>query len=184
MGLKYSDRIVLGSQSSEYETASGIALRHLNQPFSINYSGPITPGEWAVVFGESPLSLPDAVSTHLDYIKAFGKCAQADTPTPTVPVDIVCNNGAIKVKDDELPVGYKRLQDIHFDGNCYYETGQKLYGNDVVTMTLQADSSSGLNLFGAYSGTGESAKNLSMYVYASNSSNCYYRYNQTLFRNR
>lgn len=84
--------------------------------------------------------------------------------------------------DGELPVAYKRLQDIHFDGNCYYETDQKLYGNDVITLTLKADISAGQNLFGAYSGTGESAINLSLYVYASNSSNAYYRYNQTLLR--
>lgn len=130
--------------------------------------------------GVSPLTLVNAVK--LNYVKAFGKCEQASTPTPTSPVDILCNNGVIKVKDDELPVGYKRLLDVYFDGDSYFETGQKLTGNDVVTLTLQADSSAGQNVFGAYSGTGASAINLSLYIYASASSQSYFRSNQTLLR--
>ena len=171
------------SPSSEGMSNGGVEILSPLSDFALNFiQGSVTPGEWAVVFGESPLSLPDAVSTHLDYIKAFGKCAQADTPTPTVPVDIVCNNGAIKVKDDELPVGYKRLQDIHFDGNCYYETDEKLYGNDVITLTLQADSAGGQNIFGAYSGTGADASNLSLYIYSNTTGGSYFRANQTLLR--
>ena len=129
--------------------------------------------------GVSPLTLLNAVS--LNYIKAFGKCEQDGTPTPTSPVDIVCNNGAIKVKDDELPVGYKRLLDVYFDGDSYFETGQKLNGNDVITLTLQANSNAGQNMFGAYSGT-SNVCNLSLYVYASSVANSYFRYNQTLLR--
>lgn len=171
------------SPSSEGMSNGGVEILSPLSDFALNFiQGSVTPGEWAVVFGESPLSLPDAISTHLDYIKAFGKCAQADTPTPTVPVDIVCNNGTIKVKDDELPVGYKRLQDIHFDGNCYYETDEKLYGEDVVTLTLQADSAGGQNIFGAYSGTGADVSNLSLYIYANTTGGSYFRANQTLLR--
>ena len=84
--------------------------------------------------------------------------------------------------DGELPVAYKRLQDIYFDGNCYYETDQKLYGNDVITLTLQADSGGGQNIFGAYSGTGAGNINLSLYIYATNSSQSYFRYGTTLLR--
>lgn len=84
--------------------------------------------------------------------------------------------------DGELPVAYKRLQDIHFDGDCYYETDEKLYGNDVITLTLQADSSAGQNVFGCYSGTGTSAVNLSLYVYANTTGGSYLRANQTLLR--
>lgn len=48
----------------------------------------------------SPLELPDAVADSLDYVKAYGACAQASTPSPDSPVDIVCNNGAIKIDED------------------------------------------------------------------------------------
>lgn len=62
------------------------------------YNAILTGGSEAVVVGPavSPLSLPDAVAGNLDYVKAFGGTEQNGTPTPTVPVDIVSNNGALK----------------------------------------------------------------------------------------
>ena len=174
--------IYLGAATpSDYGKAAGVVEL---LPFEY-YLGAAVPSHGkptinVLLSGVSPLTLLNAVS--LNYVKAFGKCEQASTPTPTSPVDIICNNGAIKVKDDELPVGYKRLLDVYFDGDSYFETGEKLYGSDVVTMTLQADSSAGQNVFGAYSGSGSSAVNFSLYVYATNGSRSYYRYNQTLLR--
>lgn len=67
-----------------------------------------------IVKGVSPLSLPGAIADSLEYLKAFGgtehvpqtyidsvtaegKCEQASTPTPSSPVDIVCNNGVLKL---------------------------------------------------------------------------------------
>ena len=174
--------IYLGAATpSDYGKAAGVVEL---LPFDY-YLGAAVPSHGkptinVLLSGVSPLTLLNAVS--LNYIKAFGKCEQDGTPTPAIPVDIIANNGAIKVKDDELPVGYKRLLDIYFDGDSYFETGKKLNGNDVVTLTLQADSSAGQNVFGAYSGTGGSAINLSLYVYASASSQSYFRSNKTLLR--
>ena len=135
-----------------------------------------------IISGTTALTLVNAKENGINYIKAFGLCNQASTPTPSSPVDIKCNNGTIKVKDDELPVGYRRLTNIIFDGDTYYNTNQKLYGDDVITMKISSSVTSGQNLFGAYSGTGSGVKNLSLYVYFSNSSDCYLRYNEQLIR--
>ena len=48
------------------------------------------------VTGVSPLSLVNAVAHSLISLTQTGKCSQASTPTPTSPVDIYCNNGALK----------------------------------------------------------------------------------------
>jgi hypothetical protein len=49
-----------------------------------------------VLSGNGSLTLTNAKANGLNYLKLFGDCEQTGTPTPTVPVDIVCNNGAIK----------------------------------------------------------------------------------------
>lgn len=54
-------------------------------------------GEEVIVKGVSPLSLPDAIANSLQYVKAFGGTEQNGTPTPDAPVDIVSNNGALKL---------------------------------------------------------------------------------------
>lgn len=46
--------------------------------------------------GNSPLSLPNAVAKPIKSLTQYGLCAQASTPTPGAPVDIMCNNGALK----------------------------------------------------------------------------------------
>lgn len=138
----------------------------------------------AIVRGVSPLSLPSAVQASLVYLKQKGVCEQNGTPTPSAPIDIKCNNGAIKYKDRELPVGFIRLLDIDFDGGFHYITNEKLYGSDDVSMTINNISSSGQNLFGCYSGTAAGTKNFSLYIYGSTSSQCYFRYGETLYRPR
>ena len=67
-----------------------------------------------ILHGVTALTLVNAKANGLNYLKLFGgteqvpetyidsvtlegKCEQNGTPTPTVPVDIVCNNGTIKV---------------------------------------------------------------------------------------
>lgn len=47
--------------------------------------------------GVSPLALTNALG--LNYIKALGATEQDGTPTPSNPVDIVCNNGVLKIKN-------------------------------------------------------------------------------------
>ena len=138
----------------------------------------------AIVNGVSPLTLPSAVRAAVVYLKQQGVCEQNGIPTPINPVDIKCNNGAIKYKDRELPVGFIRLLDINFDGGFHYITNEKLYGSDDVSMTINNISTSGQNLFGSYAGAGEGTKNFSLYVYGSTSSQCYFRYGERLYRPR
>lgn len=137
----------------------------------------------AIVNGVSPLTLPSAVRAAVVYLKQQGVCEQNGTPTPTSPVDIKCNNGVIRIKDRELPYGYRRLLDITFDGDFYYNTGEKLTGDDDVTITLKNTSTAGQNVFGCYSGTVAGKKNFSFYIYGNDtSSNSYLRYGETLYR--
>ena len=48
------------------------------------------------VSGLSPLSLTNALSRRLTSLVQTGKCEQASTPSRSNPVDIYCNNGALK----------------------------------------------------------------------------------------
>lgn len=129
-----------------------------------------------------PLLLPSALNKALTKLLQYGKVEQDGTPTPTVPVNIKCNNGTLVWKDRELPVGYIRIQYITFGGSTYYETNEKLYGSDVVTITIDNFVQSGQNLFGCYSGTSDNVWNFSMYVYGSATGQAYWRYGQKLYR--
>lgn len=55
-----------------------------------------TPVYWKTITGVSPLSLVNAVANSIKSLTQYGLCTQASTPTPSDPVDIYCNNGAIK----------------------------------------------------------------------------------------
>ena len=112
----------------------------------------------------------------------YGKCEQSGTPTPSSPVSIKCNNGTLTVKDAELPYGYRRIESIEFEGSTYYDTNEKLYGSDIVTMTISDFVSGGQNLFGAYAGNNEGINNFSLYIYGTSSGQAYWRYGQTLYR--
>lgn len=54
-------------------------------------------GTILTVTGVSPLALVNALAGPLHSLTQYGKCVQDGTPTPSAPVDILCNNGAIKV---------------------------------------------------------------------------------------
>ena len=141
--------------------------------------------ETKMVDGVPPLTLSDAVARGIKSIVQYGKCEQASTPTPSSPVDIYCNNGKLGFVDDELPRGYKRLESINFDGSTHYETGEKLNGEDIVTLELSGTSQTGQNVFGCYSGTSSGIKNFSLYIYgAGSSSNSYFRFGEQLLRPR
>jgi len=75
------------------------------------------PIEWSTVTGSSPLALVNALAEHIRSLTQYGKCVQkpvdylasvtqtgvceqASTPTPTVPVDIKCNNGVLTKPHD------------------------------------------------------------------------------------
>ncbi|MBR2504833.1 MAG: hypothetical protein IKB61_02710 [Elusimicrobiaceae bacterium] len=87
--------------------------------------------------------------------------------------------------DGELPVAYKRLIGISYDTDTYYETNQKLYGSDTLTITVSDTSSSGRNVVGAYAGTGNDVRNFSLFIYGGGStSNSYFRHGTKLVRPR
>ena len=134
------------------------------------------PGGETVVIGPapSPLLLPDAIANSLHYVKAFGGTELSGTPTPSTPATITCNNGILKVKDSELPVGYKRLKGISYDSGTYYETNEKLYGSDTLTIRLSGTTNNGRNVIGAYSGTGDDSYNFSLFLYGNNSTSLSY----------
>ena len=135
-----------------------------------------------LISGIPPLTLSDALAKALAGLVQYGKTEQSETPTPTSPVNIACNNGTLIWKDRELPVGYTRIERITFGGNTYYETNEKLYGSDIATITIDNFVSSGQNLFGAYSGTSSSDINFSLYIYGSATGQAYWRYGTTLYR--
>lgn len=65
-----------------------------------------------VVTGNVPLVLSDAAAKSIVTLTQYGLCTQAATPTPDAPVDIVCNNGALKMlnlanmAESNLDIGY------------------------------------------------------------------------------
>ena len=48
------------------------------------------------VSGTTPLTLANAIRMAIVKLTQYGKTVQSTTPTPDSPVDIVCNNGAVK----------------------------------------------------------------------------------------
>ena len=144
-----------------------------------------TPSVDETITGISPLVLAAALKKPIKSLIQFGKMEQDGTPTPNSSIDLKCNNGTLKMVDDELPVGYKRLTGISFGGNVWYETGEALTGNDEVTMTLGDTASQGQNVFGSYNGTSSGAKNFSLFIYGNGSTtSSYFRYGDQLLRPR
>ena len=114
------------------------------------------------VTGVSPLTLLNVAPRGIKSLTQFGKCEQASSPTPSVPVDIKCNNGALKMVDDELPTGYKRVLGFTMNNNSYWEIADfPLYGSD--TLRFSFDATDACNIIGAYSGS-VSGNNYSLYV--------------------
>lgn len=91
-------------------------------------------------------------------------------PTPTTPIDIVCNNGAIKVKDSELPAGYRRVLGYACDNDVLWQiTDFHLRGSDTVRISFSINAA--CNVFGCY----QSASADDNYdLYASSSSGAKY----------
>lgn len=104
---------------------------------------------------------------------------------PEGSVKSISQNGSLLWHTSILPPGYKELVGISFDGDFHYETGEKLYGSDVITITLDDTSATGQNVFGSYNGTASGRKNFSFFVYGNgSSSNSYLRYGEALYRPR
>lgn len=106
---------------------------------------------WQLLTGTAPLTLLDAVAHPIHSLTQYGKCAQDGTPTPDAPVDIVCNNGALCMVDDELPAAYKRVLGFSCDNNALWEiTGFQLKGSDTVRISFSINAA--CNVFGCYQG--------------------------------
>lgn len=125
------------------------------------------------VTGISPLILLNVASKGIKSLTQYGKCEQASTPSPSSPVDVYCNNGKITHKDDELPVGYARIESVTMNNNCYYLiTDFKLKGSDTLRFSFSATDV--CNILGCYT-NGSAQTNYSLYVGLSTAK--YLRYN-------
>lgn len=95
-------------------------------------------GGWTTTYtkevtGNWYIDLTDAVVNKLLELKAYWWCKQASTPTPTTPVDIVCNNWTLKVrKESWLPFRYKKVEYITASWNQWLNTWVKLASTDIV----------------------------------------------------
>jgi hypothetical protein len=105
-----------------------------------------------IVKGVAPLSLPDAIANSLSYVKAFGGTEQNGTPTPDAPVDIVSNNGVLKVRHQSgLPLGYQPYEYITANGNKWLNTGVKLASTDIIETEFKNSSTTGYGaLYGVF----------------------------------
>ena len=122
--------------------------------------------------GEAPLTI-EALAHAIVSLTQNGKVTQASTPTPSSPVELVCNNGALKAVDDELPTGYKRVLGFTCDNNAMWQiTGFKLKGSDTVRISFSVNAS--CNVFGCYQGA-DATDNYDLYASVSAGSK-YLRY--------
>lgn len=134
--------------------------------------------EWAngvlkTVTGNAPLTLANAVARDIKSLTQTGLCIQDSTPTPSTPVPIKCNNGALTVVDDELPSAYKRVLGFTCNNNALWQiTDFKLRGSD--TLRFSVSITAGCNIIGAYTGS-SSGDNYSLYSLTTTPSN-YLRY--------
>ena len=123
--------------------------------------------------GNAPVTLANAIAHAIVSLTQEGKVTQASTPTPSSPVDIVCNNGAMKMVDDELPSGYKRVLGFKCNNNAMWEiTGFNLKGSDTVRISFSVEAA--CNVWGCYQGT-DATDNYDLYASVSSGAK-YLRY--------
>lgn len=119
-------------------------------------------------------------NTQLKALKQYGFCEQDGTPTPSAPVDIMCNNGALRMVDDELPIAYKRVLGFACNNNAMWEIPDfYIKGTDTLRVSFSITATS--NLIGSYSGS-TSGPNYS--IYASTSNVNYLRYYNTNYNSQ
>lgn len=129
-------------------------------------------GTETTVTGVSPLLLAAALHKPLKSLTQYGKVAQASTPSGS-NVPIVCNNGELRMVDDELPAEYKRVLGFSCNNNAMWEiTGFKLKGSDTVRISFSIDGA--CNVFGCYQGA-DANDNYDLYV-STTSGSKYFRY--------
>ena len=125
------------------------------------------------ITGTLPLVLQNAINHAIVSLTRYGLCTQAATPTPNAPVDIMCNNGALRMVDDELPTGYKRVLGFTCNNNAMWEIdGFRLKGSDTVRISFSVNAA--CNVFGCYQGA-DATDNYDLYV-STTSGSKYFRY--------
>lgn len=68
-------------------------------------------GTETTVTGVAPIVLEAALAHHILSLTQYGKCTQEFTPAPDAPVDIMTNNGAIKVRRQSgMPLAYQMVE--------------------------------------------------------------------------
>lgn len=68
-------------------------------------------GTILTVTGVSPLALVNALAALIHSLKQYGKCVQSGTTMPSAPADILCNNGALRVRRQSgLPLAYQMVE--------------------------------------------------------------------------
>lgn len=124
------------------------------------------------ITGTSPITLTNAINSAIISLKQYGKCVQDGTPTPSSPVDIKCNNGALRmVHRSGLPSGYKLLEYVGGGGSQYIITDVYLASTDVVECEYQNSSTTG---YGAIYGIYKSGESSAFY-----GNQTYYGYNES-----
>ena len=115
----------------------------IHRPYEWMAIGGWTPTYTKEVTGNWYIDLTDAVANKLLELKAYWWCEQASTPTPTTPVDIVCNNWTLKVrKESWLPFRYKKVEYITASSTQWLNTWIKLASTDIVEVEFRNSSSS------------------------------------------
>ena len=122
--------------------------------------------------GDLPTTIT-ALAKAIHSLTQYGLCTQASTPTPSAPQDIYCNNGALKMVDEDLPAGYGRVLGYQCANNAMWEiTGFQLQGADTVRISFSVNAA--CNVFGCYQGT-DATDNYDLYASISSGSK-YFRY--------
>ena len=148
MTIKFIDNeLIIGSAT----IPENVTLR-FSDILKIGVGGDTPSWQDIVLSGNGSLTLTNAKANGINYVKLFGACEQDGTPTPTVPVDIVCNNGALKVRHQSgLPLGYQPYEYLTASGNQWLNTGVKLASTDIVETVFQNSSTTGYGaLYGVF----------------------------------
>ena len=136
--------------------------------------------EWAAaggasletVTGNAPVTLLNAVAIAIVSLTQTGLCTQASTPAGSF-VPIKCNNGELKMVDDELPDGYKRVLGFTCNHNAMWQiTDFKLRGSDTVKVSFSVTAA--CNVWGCYQST-SATDNYDLYA-TTTSGGKYFRY--------
>ena len=108
------------------------------------------------ITGNAPITFT-ALAAALVSLTQDGKTVQDGTPTPSAPVDIVCNNGTLKMRHRSgLPSGYKLLEYVGGSGSQYVITDTYLASTDIIECEYKNSSTTGYGaVYGIYK-TGES----------------------------